>query len=177
MLVSPGRFLAATGHEALLDAWGTNGIAEAVALVRGGAGTAPALAAALIPRSGLDELTRVLETRIGDRAAALRMRGALRELRGRPAAIPHSSPGSTARWRTTTPSSSSARSAPCPRSRRSPRPTRAALDRVLGGTGTRPTARLGLPAGTPAGKMHAAALRAAVHWRRRLDDPVLDPAA
>src|SRR5689334_4074745 len=40
MPVSPGRFLAATGHDTLLDAWGVHGIAEAVGLVRGSSGTA-----------------------------------------------------------------------------------------------------------------------------------------
>ena len=56
MLVSPGRFLAPTGHDTQLDAWGMHGIAEAVGLVRGSSGTAastaastaPALAAALV---------------------------------------------------------------------------------------------------------------------------------
>ncbi|WP_433503249.1 hypothetical protein ACQP04_26335 [Pseudonocardia halophobica] len=37
--------------------------------------------------------------------------------------------------------------------------------------------RLGFPSETPAGELHAAALRAAVHWRRRIDDPLLDPSA
>lgn len=153
-----------------------HGVAEAIALVRGGATTAQALAAALIRRAGLDELTRVLETRIGERAAALRMRGALQELRARLAgrdpalvaridrALANDHAFVELRTLGTLPAVTTL-----------PVPTRVALDRVLGGTGTRPTAWLGLPAGTATGELHAAALGAAVHWRRRLDDPLLEP--
>lgn len=120
----------------------------------------------------------MVETRIGERAAALRMHGALRELRGRLAGrdpalvarIDHALADDHALVELRTLGT-------LPTLTTLPAPTRVALDRVLGGTGTRPAARLGLPAGTPAGELHTAALRAAVHWRRRLDDPLLDPAA
>ncbi|MCE3553819.1 dynamin family protein [Pseudonocardia sp. RS11V-5] len=177
-LVSPGRFLAATGHDGLLDAWGMHGIAEAVALVRGGATTAPALAAALIRRSGLEGLTRILEARIGERAAALRMRAALRELRGRLAGRATRLVAGIDRALADDHALVELRTlGALPGLTTLPVPTRIALDRVLGGAGTRPTVRLGLPAGVSGREMHAAAVRAAMHWRRRLDDPLLDPRA
>jgi hypothetical protein len=88
MLVSPERFRAGCPDEELLDRFGMTGIATAVDLVRRGATTAPQLAAALVARSGLDELHRVLDARIGQRAHVLRRRTALAGLRRRLGSTP-----------------------------------------------------------------------------------------
>lgn len=126
MPVSPGRFLAATGH----DTARRLGHARHR---RGGRARARQFGHS--GEHGGEHGTGPVPT-VGARRAHAGPRGPDRRAgRGRcgraepcgscagcwPGATPHSSPGSTARWRTTTPSSSSARSAPCPRSRRSRR--------------------------------------------------------
>ena len=183
--VSAGRFAGAelgvpvAEREWLLGEFGLVGVRIAVDLVRAGARDAPALAAALVRHSGLDELHRVLDARFASRHGQLKAHAALRTVRQvllrqpairsarllrtveRPLADAHA--GTEVRVL--------AGVAALPVAA----PTREALDRVLGGRGTTAAARLGLPTDADNHQLRAAALHAIRYWRGQLAHPLLDP--
>nr|WP_154759934.1 hypothetical protein [Amycolatopsis pithecellobii] len=78
-LLSTDRFLAHDGENraALLMRFGLFGVRLAVTLIRRGAQTQPALAAQLIPRSGLAELRDTIDQYFTERQAVLKARSAL----------------------------------------------------------------------------------------------------
>lgn len=183
-LLSPGRFTHADlpipgiEREHLLEAFGMIGIKTAVELIRGGARDAPALADALVRHSGLEELQHTLHTRFGGRHAQLKAHSALHTLRAillglAPAraqrllrAVDHT----LADTHTITELAVLAGLTALPL----PQPTLAALDQTLGGQGTSPSARLGLPPDATAVTLRTAAGRRLTHWHTQLDEPLLD---
>ncbi|HEY1970576.1 MAG TPA: dynamin family protein [Pseudonocardia sp.] len=185
-LLSPGRLAGIEGlgagraeREWLLDRFGLIGIRTAVELVRLGARDAPALADALLAHSGLEQLRDALRTRIGGRHGQLKAHTAVRELRAalrnqparRASRLLRAADRLLADPHPLTELRVLARLAVLPL----PEPTRAALDRVLGGAGTAPTTRLGLPPDVRPHHLRTAAGAALAHWHRQLDEPLLDP--
>lgn len=78
-LMSTDRFLSHDGQAraALLERFGLFGVRLAVTLIRRGAQTLPALAAQLVPRSGLAELRDTIDQYFTERQAVLKARSAL----------------------------------------------------------------------------------------------------
>jgi hypothetical protein len=78
-LMSTDRFLAQDGQvrAGLLERFGLFGVRLAVTLIRRGAQTQPALAAQLVPRSGLAELRDTIDQYFTERQAVLKARSAL----------------------------------------------------------------------------------------------------
>jgi hypothetical protein len=183
-LVSPGRFVRtdlptpAADREQRLAAFGMVGIRIAISLIRSGARDAPALAAALVRHSGLDDLHHTLSARFGSRNRQLKAHSALRTLRS--ILLRHRSPSTARVFRAVdrllanthpfTELRVLAGLAALPVRER----TRNALDQVLGGRGTSSTTRLGLPPDTTPSHTRAAALHAIRYWRDQLSDPLLD---
>lgn len=192
MLLSADRFgrpdtpvpVPAAARASLLERLGLFGVRLAVTLIRTGvAGTAPALADELVARSGLGELQRLLAVQFTERSAQLKAAAALRLLeqllREQPAA------GDEALWRelerVRCGSQDLAELDLLGRSRAAgglfPADVRVEAERLLGGAGSGPAARLGLPEETPAGELRAAAEEAAARWRARSADPLAPRAA
>jgi hypothetical protein len=187
-LLSAGRFasvdlpVARAQRERLLEGFGLIGIRVAVGLVRGGARDAPTLAAELVRRSGLDELRRILDARFGGRHGQLKAHAALaaarRVLLGvSPTARPRAARLLRAVDRLLAGSHADAelRVLATVAALPVPEAVRDALDRALGGRGTTPAARLGLPADAHPEQLRRAALRELARWRHQLDHPLLDP--
>ncbi|WP_445184747.1 dynamin family protein [Pseudonocardia sp. Cha107L01] len=183
-LVSAGRFagaelgVSAEEREWLLEAFGLVGVRIAVDLVRGGARDAPALAAALVRHSGLDELHRVLDARFASRHGQLKAHAALRTvhrvLLRQPATRSARLLRAVERLLADSHAGTEVRVLAGVAALPVAEPTRDALERVLGGRGTSAAARLGLPAHADRQQLHTAALHAIGHWRNQLDHPLLD---
>jgi hypothetical protein len=183
-LVSAGRFagaelgVPAEEREWLLEAFGLVGVRIAVDLVRGGARDAPALAAALVRHSGLDELHRVLDARFASRHGQLKAHAALRTvhrvLLRQPATRSARLLRAVERLLADSHAGTEVRVLAGVAALPVAEPTRDALERVLGGRGTSAAARLGLPADADRQQLHTAALYAIGHWRYQLDHPLLD---
>lgn len=167
----------------LLDRLGLWGIRLSVALIRSGvAPSAPRLADELVTRSGLGELRQVLADQLGSRAEALKARSALVLLRRTLADQPV--PGGeqlTAAVEATLASAhvlEELRLLPALRSGATG--IRADLvplaERLLGGEGGSPAARLGLDADDPHG-IAAAAAEEAARWQSLAAHPLTAPAA
>lgn len=183
-LVSPGRFVTtglaipAPDRELLVTAFGMVGIRIAISLIHSGARDAPALAAALVRHSGLDELRDTLNTRFGSRNRQLKAHSGLRALRS--ILLRHRSPHTVRIFRSVDRLLADNH---CFTELRAlaglgglavPEPTRNALDHVLGGRGTAPATRLGLPPDATATHLRNAALHAIRYWRDQLSGPLLD---
>jgi hypothetical protein len=183
-LVSAGRLVGAelgvpaVEREWLLEAFGLVGVRIAVDLVRGGARDAPALAAALVRHSGLDELHRVLDARFASRHGQLKAHAALRTvhrvLLRQPATRSPRLLRAVERLLADSHAGTEVRVLAGVAALPVAEPTRDALERVLGGRGTAAAARLGLPAHADRQQLHTAALHAIGHWRNQLDHPLLD---
>ncbi|MBV9314996.1 MAG: dynamin family protein [Pseudonocardia sp.] len=183
-MLSPGRFtnaeLAVAGQDRalLLDRFGMIDIKITVDLIRSGARDAPALADALIEHSGLDELRRLLDIRFGGRHDQLKAHSALHSARTIIASQPARRGERLLRAIDRELAGSSviaelqvlAGLADLPL----PEPTAAALDQMLGGRGTTPHARLGLPPDATAAQLWAAAMHALAYWHTQLAEPLLD---
>jgi hypothetical protein len=188
-LLSPGRFvdaplpLSVDEREGLLAGFGLGGIRAAVELILDGATDAPALAVALVRRSGLDELREALANRFDGRAGQLKAQSALRILRGVLVGLARSGGRfrpqprllrmvdlALADTHAFTELRTLAGLAALPVSPAS----REALEYILGGRGIAATTRLGLPTGANPARISATALAAARHWRAQLDDPLVD---
>jgi hypothetical protein len=184
-LLSPSRFMAAElplsaqERDGLLAGFGLSGIRAAVELILDGATDAPALAVALVGRSGLDELRHALANRFDGRAGQLKAHSALRSLRGVLIGLARRSPQprllrmvdrALADTHPFTELRTLAGLAALP----VPPATRDALEHLLGGRGLAATTRLGLPADSASDRIAATALAAARHWRAQLDDPLID---
>jgi hypothetical protein len=184
-LVSPDRFVraeltvSAADRADLLAAFGMVGIRIATALVRDGASDSPALAAALVRHSGLTELRHTLDQRFGERAGKLKAHSVLRTVRA--VLARHGGPrtqrliSAVDRELADTHAFTELRVLSELALLPVDEPTRAALDRALGGLGTNPVTRLGLPPDARGDHLRAEALRAIAHWTGRLADPLLDP--
>ena len=165
-------------RQRLVARFGLFGVRLAASLVREGATDSATLAAELVRRSGLAELERLLDVQVRTRAAQLRARSALEAvewaLREAPRAGDAPLWASLERVRTAGHDLAEldllARVGPA----RSPLATLPQQEtaRLLGGTGTTPAARLGLPADTPDAELAAAAHAALAEWQDRAGDPL-----
>ena len=186
-LLSPARFLGAelslnaAERDGLLGGFGLGGIRAAVELILDGATDAPALARALVRRSGLDELREALANRFDGRAGQLKAYSALRTLRGVLVGLARAGDRPQPRLLrmvdqtlADTHSFTELRTLAGLAALPLAPATRDALEYVLGGRGIAATVRLGLPGGADQARVSATALAAARHWRAQLDDPMID---
>jgi hypothetical protein len=183
-LASPRRLVTtdlpipAADREHLSATFGMVGIRIALSLIRAGAHDAPTLAAQLVDHSGLSELRHILNTRFGSRHQQLKAHSALRALReillrhrgSHTARLLRSVDQLLADNHCFTELRMLARVAALP----VPEPTRVALNHILGGHGTSPTTRLGLPTDTTNVHIRTTALHALQYWRNQLTDPLLE---
>ncbi|WP_448626182.1 dynamin family protein [Geodermatophilus sp. URMC 64] len=191
MLLSVDRFcrpeapipVAAEIRASLAERLGLFGIRLSVALIRGGAQHADALADELIRRSGLAELQRLLAVRFVQRADSVKAGTALRTveqvLRTSPV------PGDGTLWahlervrlarhdvaELELMGRLAAADPPLPPALRGP------AERLLGAGGTGPAERLGLAPDVPEETLRAAALEELRRWRERAADPGTSRAA
>jgi hypothetical protein len=164
----------------LANAFGLFGIRAAVSIIRGGVGDAAGLASELLRRSGLAELQRALHNQFGERAAQMRAHSALHAARR---LIDARSDDATTdlvfrmdRALTATDPMRELQTLSLLRSGRLAVPDRQVdlLERVLGGAGIAPTARLALPADAGTERLGAVAMTAVRHWREQSRLPGLD---
>ncbi|MGY1696889.1 dynamin family protein [Geodermatophilus sp. SYSU D00814] len=169
-------------REGLLDRLGLYGTRLSVTLVRAGVPDAAALAEELLRRSGLVELQRLVRVQVTERGALVRAGAALRLLGTVLAA--HPGPRSAVlgaeleRIRLALPELDELELLTRSRGPGSPLPAGAEAEgrRLLGGEGTGPAARLGLPADTPPAALRTAAVAALGRWRAAAADPLADRA-
>jgi hypothetical protein len=169
-------------RRALLARLGVFGVRTALAALRDHAPDAARLATELVAASGLDELRDVLATQFGERRDLLKARSALLavelvlEREPRPAAAAlraevervFASAHEFAELRLL--AALRARSVPLPAEARDE------AERLIGGTGSRAAARLGLDPDADAAACRAAVTDALGRWRRRAASPMLDRA-
>ena len=170
--------LSAATRTALLDRFGMFGLRLSTTLIRQGVGDAATLAAELVQRSGLVELREVLASEFTARRDVLKARSALialdQVLRSdpRPAATPlaveverilagaHEFAElrllSDLRGRVLRPPTEQAQEA----------------ERLIGGDGSAPNQRLGLPPDAGPDELRAVALDRLTAWRRRAESPM-----
>ncbi|MBM7279633.1 dynamin family protein [Gordonia rubripertincta] len=168
-------------RRSLAERFGVFGIRLAVTLVRFGATSSTALAAELLERSGLPELSAIIDTQFAQRADELKSHSALVTLDHLLAAC------------------ASTRAADLRVSVRReladvhgfrelrvlttirgggldlPPDQIADLSRLIGGSGIDPATRLGLPAETDAPTVRSTAIEAARTWRSLADHPLIAP--
>ena len=167
----------------LLERLGLFGVRLAVALVRSGVDTAPALADELVQRSGLAELQRLLAVQFTQRSAQLKAGAALRLLEQLLREQP--TDGDEELWRglerVRCGSVDLAELDLLGRSRAPggpwPADLRAEAERLLGAAGTGPADRLALAEDTPVEQLRSAARSAVARWRARSADPLAPRAA
>ncbi|MDQ4138752.1 MAG: dynamin family protein [Actinomycetota bacterium] len=191
LLVSADRFLRPDERlrsdpelrAALLNRFGLFGIRLAAALLRGGIAESTTLAHELAARSGLGELLKLVDAQFGTRAAELKERTALmgveRLLRER--ARPGSERLAVGLERILASAHSfrelrllaAARTEGLPLSRE----LAAEAEQLLGGEGTTPARRLGMPDDADPAQMHAEAGGRLRRWRMLAENPLTDRAA
>jgi energy-coupling factor transporter ATP-binding protein EcfA2 len=168
-------------REGLLDRLGLYGTRLSVTLVRAGVPDASALAEELLRRSGLVELQRLVRVQVTERGALVRAGTALQLLGTVLAAHPVSRAAALGaeleRIRLALPDLDELELLARTWGPGAPFPAGAEAEgrRLLGGEGTGPAARLGLPADTPPAALRTAALDALGRWRAV--DPLADRAA
>ena len=187
MLLSADRFVRApidvdlTEEEraSLLDRFGVFGVRLAVALVRGGAAsTASALATELQTRSGLVALRGLLATQFADRRAVLKARAALLAVEAVARAAPVAGSlrllGEVERIAAGAHELAELRLLNGLRTGTVPvqGDEAAALEQLIGGDGTSPPERLGLPPDSDRDAVRAAAATAHARWQRRASSPL-----
>jgi 50S ribosome-binding GTPase len=162
----------------LLDRLGLFGIRFAVALIRAGVDDSQQLADALVARSGLAELQRLVTVHFTARAAELRVGTALRTVEA--VLREHPGPAGGELWHRLErlqmaadgPSELAVLSRAWGHDGALSQASREEGERLLGARGTDPAARLGLAADTPDDDVRAAALDAAQRWRSHGEDPL-----
>lgn len=186
ILVSADRFVARgpelplsrADRSALLDRFGLFGIRLACVLISNGAETAPALARELSRRSGIDDVASLLQGRMRTRAEFLKADAALALAEALVADHPGTATGEleglVERVRAGAHDLQELRLLARLSSSPLPSAERAAAARLLGGAGTAPAERLGLPDGTTA-ELASAAHAAAAHWRAVAEAPDSGP--
>ena len=186
MLLSADRFtrpgttavLPPDVRQRLLLRLGAFGIRLGTSLVRSGATDAASLAAELVRRSGLADLERAIDVQVRARAERLRTRSALDGLEWALRTAPR--PGDAALWTGLEELRTGAHDLPeldlLARISGPSSPVAAELApeavRLLGGAGTTPAQRLGLPADAPAGDLRERAGGALAVWQPRAEDPL-----
>ncbi|GAC67250.1 dynamin family protein [Gordonia soli] len=170
-------------RRALADRFGVFGIRMSITLIRFGATTSAQLAAELVQRSGLAELSAIIDTQFAQRADQLKAHSALVSLDH----VLATSTSSRAREvrdavrRTLADvhgfrelrllSAARAGGLPLDGDRLGE------LTRILGGQGIDAASRLGLEPDADAGRCHGAAVAAVQLWRSRAAHPLVDPAS
>ncbi|SNT31510.1 dynamin family protein [Rhodococcoides kyotonense] len=162
----------------IVDRFGLFGIRMAITLIKLGVHDSPTLAAELVERSGLNELRSVIDVQFGQRADQLKLHSALvalqRILESRP--IPQSAlfRAEAGRMLADVHGFQELRLLGRMRSQvpKLPEGDVAELQRLIGGYGIDPVARLGLDAHSGA---RESALAAVQKWRRMSEHPLLDP--
>ncbi len=178
-LLSIDRFLRADSAETrreLVHRFGLFGIRLATSLIRQGTRTPAALADELVARSGLGELQQVLQVQFGERRDLLKARSALLALdhlvradgdaRGLGRQIERILAGAHefAELRLLGALRAGVVTLPGPVAEEA--------ERLLGGSGSAPSARLGLPAGAPPDELHRAAFTALRRWQGQAENPM-----
>ena len=167
---------------ALLDRFGLFGVRLGITLIRRGTDDPGALSAELVKRSGLDELRTVLSTQFTERRDLLKSRSALLalELVLAREPIPASQPLAREVERITAGAHefTELRLLTALRTRvvALPKELRGEAERLLGGDGGTPAARLGLEPGADPAQLREAALGALGGWQRRAESPLSDRA-
>lgn len=187
-LISVARFTSADrqlpipaderGH--LAGAFGLFGIRLAVTMIRAGdAPDAPALAAELLRRSGLDDLRHTLNVQFGQRNEQLKAHSTLQSLRR--VLRRHPTPSTRAlahhvdRLLADTHTFTELRLLSNIHATQLGPADRDRAVRALGGHGIAVRRRLGLPPDADAARQLATARQAIHYWRDQLDNPLLDP--
>ncbi len=179
-LLSIDRFVRAPDtaeqRRELVRRFGLFGIRVAASLIRQGTRSPGALADELVARSGLNELQRVLRVQFGERRDLLKARSALLALdrvvradgdaRGLGRQIERILAGAHefAELRLLGALRSGTVSLP--------EPVATEAERLLGGAGSAPAARLGLPENAPREELHRAACHALRHWQGQAENPM-----
>lgn len=181
MLLSADRLLSAEGRRGarLLERFGLFGVRIATVLIRQGYGTAPALTAELLRRSGLAELREVLHTEFGQRRDLLKARSALLSLdsllRTGPDG-PDTAPlrAEVERILAGAHEFNELRLLSALRAGEVELPDEMAseAERVLGGRGVATTARLALHANADSEELRTAALGHLSRWQRQAESPL-----
>lgn len=166
-------------REALLDRFGLFGVRLSAQLIRSGeAATASKLSDALVERSGLHELRRVLLSQFAARRDVLKSRSALLAVEAAVRAQP--TPEGQALLSEVEKITAGAHEFAELRLLNALRtgmvPAKdeetTAMERLLGADGTRGTERLGLPPDADPGAQQAAAAEALAHWQKRAESPL-----
>jgi hypothetical protein len=179
-LLSIDRFLraqdTAESRRELVRRFGLFGIRIATSLIRQGTRSPSVLADELVARSGLGELQRVLQVQFGERRDLLKARSALlalerlvradQDARGMGRQIERILAGAH--------EFAELRLLSALRSGTVAFPSQVAeeAERLLGGTGSAPAARLGLPEHTPREEVHRAAYHALRRWQGQAENPM-----
>jgi hypothetical protein len=180
-LLSTDRFLrdGAEARSGLLERFGLFGIRLATTLIRQGVDDPTTLAEELVARSGLGELQHILDVQFGERKDLLKARSALLALDtlvradndargiGRQIERVLASAHEFTELRLLGQLRSGTISLPDPTE----------AERVLGGDGTTPAARLGLPDAAPPDQLRRAAEDCLRRWRTLAENPMLGPRA
>lgn len=182
----PSPSLASLSREVrgdLLDRFGLFGIRLSATLIRQGTDDPSALAAELVRRSGLDELRQVLTTQFTERRDLLKARSALlaldQVLRGDARVNTTPLMGEVERILAGAHDFAELRLLSALRSGAVTFPTDVLeeAERLLGGTGTAPAVRLGLPTSAGPAEVRRAALDVLGRWQRRAENPMSGRAA
>ncbi|MPZ82524.1 MAG: GTP-binding protein [Actinophytocola sp.] len=182
-LLSTDRFLRGSSADpsvetrrALVRRFGLFGIRVATSLIRQGTRTPAALADELVTRSGLGELQRVLQVQFGERRDLLKARSALLALdsvvradgdaRGLGRQVERILAGAHefAELRLLSALRSGGVTLPAPLVQEA--------EQLLGGTGSAPAVRLGLPEDAPHEELRRAAYAALRHWQAQAENPM-----
>ncbi|WP_448809649.1 dynamin family protein [Agromyces bauzanensis] len=190
MLVSVDRFVRSDAsidvspedRVGLLDRYGMFGIRLSAVVIRSGCDDSTELADELYRRSGMQDLLRHVSDQFRARADALKARTALAALgaiiRQRP--TPHSADLASAIERLEANAHELRELSLLSEARTTGiglQPEQAAdAERLIGGSGTAVTSRLGLPDDAPDEDVHRAAVDALRRWRMLLGSPLLDRA-
>ncbi|MGH3937365.1 MAG: dynamin family protein [Pseudonocardiaceae bacterium] len=179
-LLSADRFLSATpAGVGLLSRFGLFGLRLSMTLIRQGTDTPLALSEELLRRSGLDELREVLNTQFTERRDLLKARSALLALESvlhgdtRAAVAPLVA--DVERILAGAHEFAELRLLSALRSGAVVLPKTELLEeaeRLLGGYGAAPAARLGLPPDSSPHELRPAVLDALARWRRRAENPL-----
>lgn len=170
-------------RRSLAERFGAFGIRMAVTLIRFGAASSSALAAELVERSGLSELSVIIDTQFGQRADQLKSHSALvtmdHLLAASPSAEAREVRASVRRELADVHGFRELRLLGTIRAGGVDLPPdqTAEITRLIGGSGIDPAARLGLPPAADVYALRDAAIDAARAWRARAGHPLLGPAS
>jgi hypothetical protein len=179
---APGAPLAAEVRAVLLERFGVFGVRTAITLLRRGVDDPAKLSAELVKRSGLDELREVLTTQFTERRDLLKSRSALLALdlvlQREPIPASQLLVREVERITAGAHEFTELRLLTALRTRvvALPKELRQEAERLLGGDGGSPAARLGLDLASDPMTLRAAAMESLAAWQRRAESPLSDRA-